>query len=156
MRDFLYVLQVIESFAIQFSFQLLFLSVPYFALSPISFFLYPSYFLIAFFSFYTLSQKMYQRKSLGRTHRQNSKCHKTLKPRREVRSAYVSPVFLRRSFVRCIWKWEIRFLHTIFARRSKIENKCQRASKAKYIYITPQHIFIFIFRLMTFKMSLLF
>lgn len=123
--------------------------------------LFPSFFIrltfwLLFFSFYILSQKMYQRKSLGRTHRQNSKCHKTLKPRREVRSAYVSPVFLRRSFVRCIWKWEIRFLHTIFARRSKIENKFQRASKAKHIYVTPQHIFIFIFRLMTFKMSLLF
>lgn len=42
-----------------------------------------------------------------------------------------------------------------FASRLRMENKHQRTSEAKYIYITPRHIFIYIFRLMVWKISLL-
>lgn len=150
--NFLYISQIIESFAVQFSFQFLFLSVPYFTAQRFPSFLclYPSYFLIVFFSFYALSKKCIKEKALLEPTYKIQNATKALKPQIEVRNAYVSQVFIRRSFVRCVWKWEIHFLHIIFARSPKIENKCQRAFKAKYIYITPQHIFIFIFRLMIF------
>lgn len=68
----------------------------------------------------------------------------------------VSQVILRRSFTRCVSEWEICFLHTVYASRLKMEDEYQRTSEAKYIYVTPRHILVFIFRLMIWKISLLF
>lgn len=106
--DFLYVLQVMESFAIQFSFQLLFLSVP---ISPSHLFPFPSFlclylllFYCFFFSFYALSQKCIKGKALLEPTDKTQNATKALKPQIGVRSAYVFPVFTRRSSVRCVWK----------------------------------------------------
>lgn len=50
----------------------------------------------------------------------------------------------------------IAFLHTVCASRLKMENGPQRTSEVKYIYLTPRHMSVCIFRPMISWISLLF
>lgn len=92
---------------------------------------------------------------LVRSHRNSSKCHQEHYSHRSKSEVLCfSSNYKEKFYTRCVWKWEICFLHTVFASRLKIENEYQKISEAKYIYITPKHIFIFILWLMIWKISL--